>query len=191
MITNHNKKAAIEMSIGTIVVIVLAMSMLILGLVLVRTIFTGTTQNVAQIDEKVKAEIAKVFAEDSLKTIVIYPSTKSITLKQGDNGNGFAFSLRNIDTSSSKTLSYHVIAGEESTGCANGFNSLDLITLGKDGEGIALGPGKAMDSPEMVRLKIPETFLQLVHSDIESMFYLMVLHRLQILLMLQSQQHNL
>ena len=36
-----NKKAAIEMSIGTIVTIVLAMSMLILGMVLVKNIFSG------------------------------------------------------------------------------------------------------------------------------------------------------
>jgi len=35
-----NKKAAIELSIGTIVIVVLVMSMLILGMVLVRNIFS-------------------------------------------------------------------------------------------------------------------------------------------------------
>ena len=41
----RKKKAAIELSVGTIVVIVLAMSMLILGLVLIRNIFKGSIDN--------------------------------------------------------------------------------------------------------------------------------------------------
>ena len=58
-----NKKAAIELSIGTVVIIVLAMSMLILGLVLIRNIFTGATESVDQINDNVRSEIIKLFQE--------------------------------------------------------------------------------------------------------------------------------
>ena len=51
------------MSVGTIVTIVLLMAMLVLGLVLVRTIFTGSTENIKDIDRKVKDQITKLFAE--------------------------------------------------------------------------------------------------------------------------------
>ena len=57
-----NKKGAIELSIGTIVIIVLAMSMLILGLVLIRNIFSGSNDAVGQINTGVISEIQKVFA---------------------------------------------------------------------------------------------------------------------------------
>ena len=43
------KKGAMELSMGTIVILVLAMSMLILGLVLIRTIFMGAKYNVQTI----------------------------------------------------------------------------------------------------------------------------------------------
>ena len=57
----EGKKGAIELSIGTIVIVVLAMSMLILGLVLVRTIFAGATYNVQQMNDKVKDQINQLF----------------------------------------------------------------------------------------------------------------------------------
>ena len=59
-----NKKAALELSIGTVVVLVIGMAMLILGLVLVRTIFTGAKYNVDQINKNVEAEINKLFDEE-------------------------------------------------------------------------------------------------------------------------------
>ena len=53
----ENKKAAMEMSVGTIVTIVLLMSVLVLGLVLITNIFSGATSSVKTIDDKVKSEI--------------------------------------------------------------------------------------------------------------------------------------
>jgi len=49
-----NRRAAMEMSVGTIVTIVLLMTVLILGLVLVRTIFSSAKYNVDVIDEKIR-----------------------------------------------------------------------------------------------------------------------------------------
>jgi len=54
-----NNKAAMEMSVGTIVTIVLLTAVLILGLVLIRTIFQSSTESIESIDTAIKAEIDK------------------------------------------------------------------------------------------------------------------------------------
>ena len=87
------KKGAIEMSIGTIVVIVLAMTMLILGLVLVRNIFTGATYNVDQLNKNVEAEINKLFNEKG-DNIVLYLPKSQADISQGKSF-GIAFGIRN------------------------------------------------------------------------------------------------
>ena len=81
----ENKKGAIELSIGTIVIIVLAMSMLILGLVLVRTIFTGAIDAVKSIDDGVKKEIGVLFSENNERRVVLYPDAGLTRLKQGSD----------------------------------------------------------------------------------------------------------
>jgi hypothetical protein len=89
IIKRKNKRAALEMSIGTIVILVLAMSMLILGLILVRTIFSGATNNVETMNKKVEAEINKLFVED--QRAVLYLPNRLAEVSQGDSfGLGFA-----------------------------------------------------------------------------------------------------
>lgn len=83
------------MSIGTIVVVVLAMTMLILGLILIRAIFTSSTTSITQIDNKVKDAINNIFVDDDARTMVVYPSDYKISIKQGNPSSGFAFSVRN------------------------------------------------------------------------------------------------
>jgi len=87
-----SKKAALELSIGTIVILVLAMSMLILGLILIRTIFTGAKYNVETMNKKVEAEINKLFVED--QRAVLYLPNRIAEIKQGDDF-GLGFGIRN------------------------------------------------------------------------------------------------
>ena len=103
------KRGAIELSIGTVVIIVLAMTMLILGLVLVRTIFSGATTSVDNINSQVQNEINKIFGED--KKLVIYPSTDFIMVRQG-KVEGFALGIQNLLSGSlaqGATFDYKVI----------------------------------------------------------------------------------
>ncbi len=88
----NSKKAAMELSIGTIVIIVLAMSMLIFGLILIRNIFAGGTSAIDSINDQVTNEINKMFGED--KKVVIYPSVNPIVVKQ-DKQSGFALGIKN------------------------------------------------------------------------------------------------
>jgi hypothetical protein len=68
------------------------MSMLILGLVLVRTIFTGAKYNVETMNKKVEAEINKLFVED--QRAVIYLPNRIAEVKQGDEF-GLGFGIQN------------------------------------------------------------------------------------------------
>lgn len=82
-----NREGALELSIGTIVVIVIGMSMLILGLVLVRTIFTGSTGTVDELNEQVQSEILNLFGNSQGNVVVKLGSAGIAEVKPGDRFN--------------------------------------------------------------------------------------------------------
>jgi hypothetical protein len=90
----RGKTAAIEMSMSTIVILVLAMAMLVLGLILIRNIFSGGTVAITKIGEGVNTEIDNLFTKTD-ESLVIYPGTRKLNIKQGIADDGFAFSVRN------------------------------------------------------------------------------------------------
>jgi len=147
-----DKKAALEMSVGTIVIIVLSMTMLILGLVLVRSIFAGATYNVKVMDEKVRGEINKLFVEN--KRMVVYLSDSKIDAKQGDDL-GVAWAVKNLGQAG--TLSYSVTAQEISTQCSGltQAQAMNWIVLGKAESNINFPQGDSVY--RIVRMNIPET----------------------------------
>src|SRR3989338_4042789 len=114
---NTKRRGALELSIGTIVIIVLAMSMLILCLVLVRTIFTGAKYNVDQLNKNVEAEINKLFNERGGKTFIYLPNSEA-EVKKGKSF-GIAFSIKN-DVQGETTpgvFTYDTRATSVQTGC--------------------------------------------------------------------------
>ncbi|MFA6023324.1 MAG: hypothetical protein WC781_04510 [Candidatus Pacearchaeota archaeon] len=56
-----SKKAAIELSMTTIVVVVLSLTLLIMGFVLVRSVMCGAINSTKQINDKMKDEINNLF----------------------------------------------------------------------------------------------------------------------------------
>ncbi|MFH1290347.1 MAG: hypothetical protein ABIH92_02970 [Nanoarchaeota archaeon] len=106
-----NKKGAIELSIGTVVIIVLAMTMLILGLVLVRNIFGGATDSVTSLNDKVKAEITNLFTEESSKIGIKLGAAKIAKVKAGTTNFGIAVGARtedNGDVTTTNPLKYRL-----------------------------------------------------------------------------------
>ena len=134
------KKAAFEMSITTIVVLVIAMTMLVLGLVLVRSVFKGATENVLNINEKVKGEIDKLFTEEGQKT-AIYLSQRLAQIKQNEPF-GVAFAIKNLGTAD-KTFSYATTVVDVGTCGISASNIAGWIITGKDESGITISPGDA------------------------------------------------
>jgi hypothetical protein len=84
-----NKKAAMEMSVGTIVTIVLLMAVLVLGISLTRSIFRGATESVSDLDAGVKQEINNLFGEENKDLVVSLGSQKTAQVKQGTENFGF------------------------------------------------------------------------------------------------------
>ncbi len=138
-----NKKAALELSIGTLVILVIGMAMLILGLVLVRTIFTGAKYNVDQINKNVESEINKLFDEEGGREVVIYLPNQEAEIKKGDSY-GVAFGVKNTirGESEASTFTYEF----KSTSVQQGCSGLDTaradqyLILGKTGS-VSLLPG--------------------------------------------------
>lgn len=93
------KKGALELSIGTIVIIVIAMSMLILGLVLVRTIFTGATGSIDDLNQGVKNEIAGLFADEGADVVVKLGEGQTARIKPDSGVFGVAIGARTPDGS--------------------------------------------------------------------------------------------
>jgi len=158
-----SRKAAMEMSVGTIVTIVLLMTGLILGLVLVRTIFTSSIENIEGIDQAVKSEIEKLFSEDSSRKIVIYPSTREVVIKKGEDTRGFGLSIRNIDEEA--TFSYEITAQEVS--CSMQLTEAEkLISLNRERNNIVIPAGSIMENPIFVKFNIPDNTApcQIVYS---------------------------
>jgi hypothetical protein len=94
-----NKKAALELSIGTIVIIVLAMTMLILGLVLVRGIFRGATESVDELNSKTQKEIRSLFSDEGTDIVVKLGSDKTANIKQGTENFAIGLGARTPDGS--------------------------------------------------------------------------------------------
>jgi len=155
MRTIKSKRAAMEMSVGTIVTIVLLMTVLILGLVLVRSIFSSSIENIDGIDQAVKGEINKLFSEDNSRKIVIYPATRLVKIKKGEQNLGFGFSIRNVGETTEK-FSYSISA-EEASCDMRLADAESLITLGKERNNIVIPAGSIMDDPVFVRFAIPES----------------------------------
>lgn len=91
------RRGAIEMSITTVVVLVLGMTMLILGLGLVRGIFGTATDSVDQIDQKVKSEIAQLFSDDQQDVVILLGKDKTAAIKASDKPFGIVVGARTPD----------------------------------------------------------------------------------------------
>lgn len=152
-----NRKAAMEMSVGTIVTIVLLVTVLVLGLVLVRTVFDTGTDAVDQIDTAVQNEINKLFADEG--NLVVYPASRELTLERGEDPKGFAFSVKNNEETSDATFSYSLTTTEDDVSrCGEGFTKNDAENMLIAGTGeFSLGPGAKLDIPRLIRFDVPET----------------------------------
>jgi len=154
------KKGAMELSIGTIVIIVLAMSMLILGLVLIRTIFTGAKYNVDTMNNKVRDEINKLFVED--KKMVVYLAGGEAKVNKGDSY-GIAFGIKNLKTGTpeASTFLYDVtIANPDEVKKNCGINEAEALSWIKAGVGgnFQILPGETLaNDATIIKFQIPET----------------------------------
>ncbi|MEI6058584.1 MAG: hypothetical protein WCP89_02325 [archaeon] len=150
------KKGAIEMSIGTIVVIVLAMAMLVFGIMLINNIRQGAISNVNQMNDKVKDQINKLFVED--KKTVVYLPNQIAEIKQNEDW-GIAFGIKNLakGTAQASTFDYSVVVSDPNVQTNCGVSETEIRKWIKTGQAdkITIAPGETYFG--IVRFLIPES----------------------------------
>lgn len=139
IIKKENKRAAMEMSVGTIVTIVLLMAALVLGLVLTYNIFTSANGAIDLTDQELSEEINTLFGDSGAK-LMLYPKSGEVKIKQEEQ-DAIGLGIKNLLTgvSGSQKFSYEVKVIDKSR-CGNA-NVLDWIYLGKSGSDIPIAAG--------------------------------------------------
>lgn len=84
----RGKNGAFEMSMTTMIVIVLSVIFLIMALVLIRNIFGGATASVDQINTQVTKEINKLFTDENKKIVIYLGTDKIAKIKAGTTNFG-------------------------------------------------------------------------------------------------------
>lgn len=152
----RGNKGAIEMSVGTIVIIVLSMSMLILGMVLVKNIFSGASDNVLSMNAGVEDEINKLFTED--KRTVVYLPNQIAKIKQNEEW-GVAFGIKNLQrgTAEAGKFQYTVTVSDPDvrTKCGVGERDIEGWIISGRSDGQPIAPGQSYFG--IVRFLVPET----------------------------------
>jgi len=144
-----------EMSMGTIVTIILLVVVLVLGIFFIQRIFETGTNAIDQIDTQVQNEINKLFTEEG-KKVVIFPSSREITIKQGDFA-GFGVSIRNINRETGEKRYSYVVKATNENDCGLSTEEADsYIRLGGT-YSTYLGSGNTMAEAEIVKFSIPES----------------------------------
>lgn len=124
-----SRKGAMEMSVGTIVTIVLLMSVLVLGIFLVQKIFTTGSESIDIIDDQVKGEIMDLFGSSG-KNIVIALGTKNTAkIKQGTENFGIPIAFSPTDPAAwTSGCTYSITINNQPRYCLNQGWSVSEIT---------------------------------------------------------------
>ncbi len=146
-----SKKAAMEMSVGTMVTIVLLMIVLVLGIFFIQKIFKSGTNAIDTIDSQVQSQVQQLFAQQGTR-LAVYPTSRDITLTKGDTPKGFAFSVKNLENDASYTFT---TTATDVTNCQGAItkDTVNSYLIGGSGS-FNLGGGKSLDLPRLVRFDI-------------------------------------
>lgn len=154
--SRKNKKGAMEMSMGTIVTIILLVSVLVLGIVLIQKIFKGATSAVDLSNTQLTDQINKLFSQDATAQLEVYPQSRETSIAKGKSG-GFGFSIRNTDTTN-HTFSYNISLVQKSSSCQMTDAQVEnLITLGGSGTGISIPSGSMLQNAILVKMDVPQS----------------------------------
>ena len=151
-----SRRAAMEMSMGTIVTIVLLMTVLILGVFLIQKIFNISKGAVDLTDQQLKNQINKLFSTNEDKRVIIFPESRQIDIKKG-NSDEFGFVIHNM-YNYEETFSYTVSVDEIANDCKmTKSEASSMIKLGGSRSNIRVASGDIMENPLRIKLTVPES----------------------------------
>ena len=143
------KRAAVELSISTIVVVVIGISMLILGLVLVNKVMCGAINGINIIDKKMQDEMTRMFGNEF--NIVIKEQENNV-YKNVKNGHGVAYAVRN-DGMTNPEFTYEVTVSDLGDCKFSESRGEDFIILGQQGKMTIKSGSEYFD---LIKFKIPD-----------------------------------
>ncbi len=146
------KRGAFEMSITTIVILVIAMTLLVLGLVFVRQIFGTATKSVDTIDDQTQNELMNLFGESGSDIIVKLGSQQTAKVKQGTENFGFMFAVSPEDPSIVNSCKYSL---EKGTGDCKNPDPAKWFVGGKLPSGASFNKISEGVASALVKLSVP------------------------------------
>ncbi len=148
-----NRRGAMEMSVGTIVTIVLLMAVLVMGIYFVTKITTTGSGAIDQVNDAIQSQINQLFTSGN-SNIVVYPNSRNILIKRGDSPpKGFAFAVKNPEPVKAD-FTYSVTATDLHNCGSLTPSQANLFLIGGSGP-ISLGPSAIQDPAQLVRIDAP------------------------------------
>ena len=146
------KKAAMEMSVGTIVTIVLLMSVLILGIFLIKNIFSSAKGAIDLTNDQLQNEINQLFGDED--EFVIYPKTGLVEVRQGEL-ESVGIGIQNLleGEAGANTFSYETIVSSTGKCVEDKEEIATWLEVGQSEENIAIRVGDTFT--EEIRFKVP------------------------------------
>jgi hypothetical protein len=156
-----NKRGAFEMSMSTIIIIVLSVSFLILGLVLLKNIYGASSKSINILDEKLGSELQKIFTDENKNLVIYLGEDKKASVRAGttDFGVGIAAqTINNVRLEDKSKVQYQITLDESSPkGCMKILGKTRTVGLFNQGIGVWLN-STAFDGPIskfQIRVNIP------------------------------------
>ena len=147
-----NRKAAVELSVGTIVIIVLAMTMLILGLILVRSSMCGAIGLTGDVNSRVRGEITKLFDATGGEVVCLGSGDKAVSLVPGGDADIIYCAIK-----APESAKYKIVVRPESI---RGSISKDKVKSWIIGAGEQKWEGSVSPGDEtakkLIRLNVPD-----------------------------------
>jgi hypothetical protein len=149
-----SKKAAIEMSVGMVITIILGVTLLVGGIIFVQKVVIVATNAIDVVDNQVQSQLQKLFAGDDQIRVAFYPTSRDVSIKKGDTPRGFAFQIRNNDVNDA-TFSYTTTATGVSKCGSFSEQEANNMLLGGSGS-IDIGRGD-ISTARLVKFVVPDT----------------------------------
>jgi hypothetical protein len=150
---SKKKTGAMEMSMGTIVTIVLSVSLLVVGIFFISQISKVSTGVVDLTEAQLRDQINKLFSEES--KLMIYPQNKFVQIKQ-ESSDGVGVGIRNLIQGSSgdTEFSYVVLATDTSDCGISEEEAESWIITGKEESNIPIASGDSMIDKVLFRIPV-------------------------------------
>jgi len=147
-----NKKAAMELAMSTIVIIVLSVTLLIGGIIFIQRILSVSKGVLDLTDTQLRSQINTLFSEED--RLMIYPQTGLVQIRQGTIDE-VGIGIQNLETgaSASTEFSYEVTATDTADCGISKAEVESWIVTGREGSNIQIAPGDI--TTDRVRFRIP------------------------------------